>query len=112
MFFKNLVNLTLILAIFSQHTKTERELLAKQQAKQDHPNNIGKNNREFNKELHEKINFRGRVEKLLLSANKPISKNGLSAAARKLSSHAQRSRGTFTKPIGGVQAQNRQAERY
>ncbi|MDP8034267.1 TNT domain-containing protein [Pasteurella atlantica] len=37
--------------------------MAKQQAKQHYPNNIGKNNRKFNKELHEIINKRGEIEK-------------------------------------------------
>ena len=51
------------------------------------------------------------IEVLVLSANRPIASNGLSAAARKLSSHSQRSGGTFPKPTGSIQNQNQQAER-
>jgi len=36
------------------------------------------------------------------AGNKPIAGNGLSAAARKLSSHAQRTGRTFEKPMGNV----------
>jgi len=49
--------------------------------------------------------------KLIASANRAINETGLSRAAQKLSSHAQRSGGTFPKPTGGIAEQNAQAER-
>jgi hypothetical protein len=50
------------------------------------------------------------IEQLLASANRVVSENGLTRAAQKLSSHAQRAGGTFPKPFGSVAAQNAQAE--
>ena len=62
------------------------------------------NYRSFPKQL-------GNIGDLLAAANQPIGKNGLSAAARKLSSHAQRKGGTFDRPTGNIQQQNAFAEK-
>lgn len=53
----------------------------------------------------------GNIDDLVRSANRPVNDTGLSAAARKLASHAQRKGGTFEKPTGSVSQQNAQAEK-
>ncbi|WP_445116765.1 two-partner secretion domain-containing protein [Acinetobacter sp. WZC-1] len=50
------------------------------------------------------------AEILVSKANIVVTKDGLTAAARKLSSHAQRTGGTFPKPTGNIAQQNAQAE--
>jgi hypothetical protein len=51
------------------------------------------------------------TEALVKSANRAINESGLSRAAQKLSSHAQRAGGTFPKPAGSVVERNAQAEK-
>jgi RHS repeat-associated protein len=50
------------------------------------------------------------TEELLSSAGRAINDTGLSRAAQKLSSHAQRQGGTFPKPFGSVAERNAQAQ--
>jgi RHS repeat-associated protein len=64
-----------------------------------------------NPDPDEDPDWKDEIEELVASANRPINESGLSRAAQKLSSHAQRGGGTFPNPTGGVSEQNALAER-